>query len=163
MRSRSGKGSKFGPHSTGVTHDRSKGLISNIENPGPGQYSFGGSRGGPAYSMGVKLNDKDDHWQPAPGAYNVSIDAVKGDPKANRFGGGNRSNIASGKFGPGPGAYNAINFRPTESISYSIGDSKRTRTKNLEVPGPGQYHVPYYVADVPRYQMPNKPEEWRFV
>ena len=84
-----------------------------------------------------KLNDKDDHWQPAPTAYQPCLDAVKGDSKASRFGGGNRSDIASGKAGPGPGSYNAGKFRPTESISYSIGDSKRTKTKNLGNPGPG--------------------------
>jgi len=53
--------------------------------------------------MGAKINDKDNNWQPAPGTYNHSIDAIKGDAKASRFGGGNRSDIASGKHGPGPG------------------------------------------------------------
>lgn len=101
--------------------------------------------------MGAKINDKDNNWQPAPGTYQPSMDAVKGDAKASRFGGGNRSDIASGKHGPGPGQYNASNFRPTDSISYSIGDSKRKNVKNTGNPGPGSYHVPYYVSDVPRY------------
>ena len=69
VKSRMGKGSCFGPHNTGNTFDRSKGLVSNENNPGPGQYSSGYGKGGPAYSMGSKLGNKDDNWQPGPGNY----------------------------------------------------------------------------------------------
>ena len=107
--------------------------------------------------MGSKLGNKNDNWQPGPGMYQPQIESVKGDARASRFGGGARSEIATGKQGPGPGAYN-MNYRPTEANSYSIGGSKRQNAKDHGNPGPGQYHVPYYVADVPRYQMPNKPD-----
>ena len=163
VRSRQGKGSTFAPHGSGKTADRGKDLISNSFAPGPGQYTFGYGQGGPSYSMGVKFNDKDDNWQPAPGTYQPDISSIKGDPKAGLFGAGQRSNIAAGKKGPGPGAYNTTNYRGTDPMSYSIGASKRANDKDKGVPGPGHYHVPYYVADVPRYQMPYKPDEWRFV
>ena len=39
-----------------------KGLVSNKDNPGPGQYSYGAGGYGPSYSMGSKLGDKDDNW-----------------------------------------------------------------------------------------------------
>ena len=106
IQSRAGKGSKFGYHNTGVVQDRSKGLVTNAKNPGPGAYSYGYSQGGPAYSMGAKVSDNLDSWQPGPGRYQPDIQSVKGDPKSGKFGAGNRSNIAQGKFGPGPGAYN---------------------------------------------------------
>ena len=85
-------------------------MIKNAENPGPGNYSYSHAIGGPSYSMGVKLGSKDDNWQPGPGRYDGSKDSVYGDPKANAFGASGRSNIAKGKLGPGPGAYN-INYR----------------------------------------------------
>ena len=113
--------------------------------------------------MGVKTGNKNDSWQPGPGMYDPIVDSIKGDTKSSRFGGGNRSNIAAARQGPGPGAYNTTNYRNTNANSYSIGGSKRQSAKDSGNPGPGQYHVPYYVADVPRYQMPNRPEEWRFV
>ena len=112
--------------------------------------------------MGSRTGLKDDNWQPGPGKYQPQIDSIKGDAKASRFGNGSRSNIASGKDGPGPGAYN-INYRNTEANNYSIGSGVRKVDKDGGNPGPGSYHVPYYVADVPRYVMPNKEDQWRFV
>ena len=60
--SKKGKGSCFGLHNTGNTLDRSKGLVSNARNPGPGAYTYSGAGGAPAYSMGSKLGNKDDNW-----------------------------------------------------------------------------------------------------
>lgn len=100
-------------------------MVTNALNPGPGAYSYGYSQGGPAYSMAAKVSDNVDSWQPGPGKYQPDIQSVKGDPKAGRFGASNRSNIASGKAGPGPGAYNTTNYRGTDAIGYTIGDSKR--------------------------------------
>ena len=126
-------------------------MIKNAENPGPGNYTHSHAIGGPAYSMGAKLLDKNDNWQPGPGKYDGTKDSVYGDPKASLFGRGDRSDIAKGKKGPGPGAYNTTGFRAQESHSYSIGTGQRQKGKDAGNPGPGQYHVPYYVADVPRY------------
>jgi len=99
-------------------------MITNAKNPGPGAYSFGHSQGGPAYSMGAKVSDNVDSWQPGPGKYQPDISSIKGDPKAGKFGAGSRSSIAQGKHGPGPGAYNT-GYRDKDVMAYSIGDSKR--------------------------------------
>jgi len=104
--SRAGKGSSFGPHKGGKAQDRSAALLGNNKNPGPGQYSHSLTLGGPCYSMGSKIRSKDDNWQPAPGTYQPDVSSIKGDARASRFGGGARSDIAKGRDGPGPGAYN---------------------------------------------------------
>ena len=59
---RSSKGSCFGPHNTGNQFDRSAGLVTNKDNPGPGHYTHGAGGYGPAYSMGSKLGNKNDNW-----------------------------------------------------------------------------------------------------
>ena len=130
--SRLGKGSTFGPHSTGKLADRSAGMVRNASNPGPGQYNGGnGGLGGPSYSMASRFGkSKDENWQPAPGTYNANLNSVKGDSKASAFGGGQRSNIAKSREGPGPGAYNSTGYRGSDANSYSIGNSMRTKTKN---------------------------------
>ena len=111
-------------------------MVTNAKNPGPGAYTHGMSQGGPAYSMGAKVSDNVDSWQPGPGKYQPDMSSIKGDPKSGKFGGGNRSNIAQGKHGPGPGAYNT-NYRNTDAIGYSIGEGQRSRTRDHGNPGPG--------------------------
>ena len=104
--------------------------------------------------------DKDLKDAPGPGAYMPGM-SHKGDERASLIGKGQRSAISEAKKGPGPGQYNPN--AGLGSHTYSIGTSQRTHAKPTKVPGPGQYHVPYYVSEVPRYQMPSKPDQWRFV
>ena len=155
VHSRKDIGSRFG-----CEEDRSKALISNSKTPGPGAYSIGSHSNAPAYSMSGAKYDKDLSGAPGPGKYMPNF-SNKGDERASLIGRGPRSQISVGKKGPGPGAYNPNSG--LGSATYSIGTSLRTDAKQNKVPGPGQYHVPYYVAEVPRYQMPNKPDQWRFV
>lgn len=160
--SRVGAGSRFGPSDGKYkAGDRGKDLVKNIDNPGPGAYTLGrNSCNAPSYSMAGSKYDKDLSDAPGPGKYQPNF-SNKGDDRASLIGTGQRSSISVGKKGPGPGAYNV--HGTGVSLTYSIGNSVRKAARADKVPGPGQYHVPYYVAEVPRYQMPNKSDEWRFV
>jgi hypothetical protein len=62
---------------------------------------------------------------------------------------------------PGPGNYNIRNGNA--SNGFGFGSSTRGKGGNDETPGPGHYKVPCRVADVPRYSMPNRLEEFKYV
>lgn len=65
-------------------------------------------------------------------------------------------------FSPGPGAYD-----PKKEIftrqGGQIGRSGRSRHLDVGNPGPGQYHIPVKFAWTPKYLLPNKPEEVKFI
>ena len=50
---------------------------------------------------------------------------------------------------PGPGNYNSINEKTQPSFKF--GTEKRDKKHENYVPGPGQYHIPCSLVDVPRY------------
>lgn len=50
---------------------------------------------------------------------------------------------------PGPGNYN---YNPEKTMpSFKFGTGSRNRRDNNATPGPGQYHIPCAMVDVPRY------------
>jgi len=44
-----------------------------------------------------------------------------------------------------------------------IGISGRGKDKDNGVPGPGQYHIPVKFAWTPKYLLPSKPEEVKYI
>lgn len=79
-----------------------------------------------------------------------------------RIGTGNRSNLGGiGIDTPGPGNYNIGNH--LGGPGYGFGSSGRGKFTADGTPGPGHYKVPCKVADVPRYSMPNRNEEFKYV
>lgn len=74
---------------------------------------------------------------------------------------GMKYNEKDKKVVPGPGEYalrGAIG-----GPRYGFGTDSRSKKDKDTSPGPGHYKVPVKVADVPRYSLPNHPEEHRFV
>jgi len=80
-----------------------------------------------------------------------------------RIGTGKREGALAcpGKDAPGPGNYDVRGniYGP----SYGFGSGGRNKDRVNDGPGPGQYKLPYHVAEVPRYLIPNKPEEFRWI
>ena len=66
-----------------------------------------------------------------------------------------------GDGGPGPGHYNPAATK-SANVSAGFGTSVRKGGKSDETPGPGHYKLPYKVADVPNYVLPDRPEEFRY-
>lgn len=62
---------------------------------------------------------------------------------------------------PGPGEYGVGGI--IGGPKFGFGTESRSKDKKDNSPGPGHYKVPVKVADVPRYSLPNHPEEHRFV
>jgi hypothetical protein len=54
---------------------------------------------------------------------------------------------------PGPGNYNhnSETFGNSNAPSYKFGNQIRDKRLVNNTPGPGQYHIPYSMMDVPRY------------
>jgi len=50
---------------------------------------------------------------------------------------------------PGPGNYNSATERTMPS--YKFGSEARDKKSANATPGPGQYHIPSSMVDVPRY------------
>lgn len=78
------------------------------------------------------------------------------------IGTGKRGKIGGWKDGamPGPGNYNVDS--PQRGAAIGIGTGMRPKIKGSDVPGPGAYKVPYHIADVPSYIIPNRTEEQKF-
>ena len=81
-----------------------------------------------------------------------------------RFGTENRTGPKGDKLIPGPGQYAYSKEKLIKaSPSYGFGTGKRSRRSKGDQPGPGQYHIPCKVVDVPRYLQTVQPEEFRFI
>ena len=52
---------------------------------------------------------------------------------------------------PGPGNYKINSDLRESTPSYKFGSQSRDRKNTNITPGPGQYHIPYTMMDVPRY------------
>ncbi len=65
---------------------------------------------------------------------------------------------------PAPGQYNNIEFKKSSS-SYKFGKDVKYKQIKRDIPGPGQYHIPCSIVDVPRYYVPNSDfkEEFFFI
>lgn len=101
---------------------------------------------------------------PGPGAYNPSIGAAKENIGGVRIGTASRDQrgaMSNTLDTPGPGNYNISSHLNTHS--YGFGSGVRQKMSQDKTPGPGHYKLPYHVAEVPRYFLPDKPENLRFV
>ena len=52
---------------------------------------------------------------------------------------------------PGPGNYNHKSDAQGNTPSYKFGSESRNKQRTNYTPGPGQYHIPFSMMDVPRY------------
>lgn len=105
---------------------------------------------------------------PGPGTYqneNVSI-VYKKEPTW-RIGTSSREDVikkVKREGIPGPGNY-SIYSRAVEGRKYGFGTEKRNANDKGFTPGPGQYHIPCSIVDVPRYQTYSSgfKDEFRFI
>jgi Sperm-tail PG-rich repeat len=135
--------------------------------PGPGNYNphDSGKNKPPAFSMGLKtLLKSGNMFTPGPGAYQPKIAISKENLGNIKIGTSKRENRNSGVFVPGPGAYtlNTSLGGPAFGIGSSTRDGSPAKTKN-QTPGPGYYKVPTHIANLPRYVMPDRPDNLRFI
>lgn len=61
---------------------------------------------------------------------------------------------------PAPGQYNPEFKKSTSSYKFPR-DAKNKPIKN-DIPGPGQYHIPCSIVDVPKYYVPNSDFKMEF-
>ena len=123
--------------------------------PGPGNYNPTEKTMGlaPSYTLGGGRNSsKTKKEGPGPGAYNPSVDYAKENIGGVKIGTSVRAR-ASLDNPPGPGNYN-VGGR-LGGPAFGIGTGIRSGVKNDATPGPGHYKLPTYVANLPRYQMPD--------
>lgn len=101
---------------------------------------------------------------PGPGAYNPEVRASKDAAPIVGIGTSKRDGAGAYKDAktPGPGNYNIRNAAGVNSPAIGIGTGLRPKTKGSDVPGPGAYKIPYLVADVPSYVLPNRTEDSKF-
>ena len=65
---------------------------------------------------------------------------------------------------PGPGSYQSTLSDKKAAPKIGFGSSlQREPLKSTLGPGPGGYHIPYMVASVPSYSLPNKKEDYKYV
>ena len=137
-----------------------------MEGPGPGNYNLNERTlsTAPAYTMGggaLRKSKSGKTDMPGPGAYNPRVDYSRENLGGVKIGTSPRGTKYENHGIPGPGNYN-VSGRIT-GPAYGIGSGSRSNAKYDQTPGPGHYKVPYYVAQMPRYMMPDKPESLRYV
>ena len=134
--------------------------------PGPGNYNPNERNLGtaPCYSMGYKkAGGKGGESLPGPGTYNPKVDYAKENLGNVKIGTSTRVALQNSKSNPGPGNYNI--HGSLGGPSFGIGTSNRGEGSGIKdkTPGPGQYKVPSYISTLPKYTMPDKSEDLRFV
>lgn len=68
------------------------------------------------------------------------------------------------KIVPGPGKYEYSKDKISKSPpKFGFGTESRGNSKKSGIPGPGSYHIPCKVVDVPRYLQTKQAEEFRFI
>ena len=138
--------------------------------PGPGNYNPADSAAKgkpPAFTMRVKTHIKtSNEMAPGPGAYNPKFSVSKENLGNVKIGTSKRDTrgLPGGASVPGPGQYtlSGTNNGP----SFGIGSSHRdglgaSGAKNT--PGPGHYKVPTYIANLPKYTMPDRADNLRYI
>ncbi|CDW82018.1 UNKNOWN [Stylonychia lemnae] len=140
-------------------------LSMSRDGPGPGNYNPTERTlsTAPQYTMGgggqrSKAGRTD---QPGPGQYNPKVDCAKENLGGVKIGTSPRGQRRNNDAQPGPGNYNVTGR--LGGPAYGIGSGSRSNAKKEQTPGPGHYKLPVYVASLPRYQMPDKPENLRYV
>lgn len=66
-----------------------------------------------------------------------------------------------GKENPGPGSYSM--YGGLGGPAYAIGSGSRGKMTLDNTPGPGHYKVPTYIANLPKYTMPDRSENLRYI
>lgn len=77
-----------------------------------------------------------------------------------RIGTSKRNGLHNSIDGPGPGNYSQGNL--LGGPNYGFGTGSRGKGHTDDTPGPGYYKVPYYIANLPRYAMPDRKEEFKY-
>lgn len=130
-------------------------------NPGPGAYT-GTKKDSGGFYIGQKLKKKEIVNSPGPANYNPKIDLTrKASPRYGLRSRDEKANLFPGKGTPGPGAYSS-NDGKTKQGGF-IGHSGRSKEPVKDVPGPGQYKIPVKLAWTPKYLLPDKPEDVKYV
>ncbi|CDW83428.1 UNKNOWN [Stylonychia lemnae] len=137
--------------------------------PGPGNYDGNLNligKGGRQITVGGKAPRNDDTISPGPGAYDSKVDHIKNNNNSVRISSSDRktyfAGIQSGSQQndlPGPGMYNP-KLPPGRAV---VIDKNEKEKRDDGMPGPGHYKVPSTFADVPKYNMPNQSEEFKWV
>lgn len=141
-------------------------LSSRNPNPGPGAYSYTDRVSTPAWGMRGKCKNRDSNDTPGPGQYDPLSQTIKEKAPAIRI--GTEEKIANDKttkrIVPGPGQYDNPKVKIIKaSPSYGFGTGSRDKSNKGSNPGPGHYHIPCKVADVPRYLNTKQEEAFRFI
>ena len=104
---------------------------------------------------------------PGPGHYNPKVDYAKENLGGVKIGTGNRSQHTTlgGKEVPGPGQYDLGSSMagPAFGIGSSTREDGSASKSKMQTPGPGSYKVPTYIANLPKYSMPDRPDNLRFL
>jgi hypothetical protein len=113
--------------------------------------------------MGYKKQLKTNEFAPGPGAYNPSVMMSKENLGSIKIGTSLRDSkgMMGGQDNPGPGNYNSSTALGGPNFAFGTGG--RNGSKKDTTPGPGHYKVPYHISQLPRYAMPDKAEEFRYV
>lgn len=111
-----------------------------------------------------RYKDRAPERSPGPDAYNgfQSVSVVKRTYPSFIFGHGPKTerDLTTRKIVPGPGAYT---YKDLYQTGVSFSHAKRLNFKTNETPGPGAYRVPVKFADVPKYLIPGKDDQLKFI
>ena len=138
--------------------------------PGPGNYNpldSAAKAKPPAFTMRVKTHIKtSNETAPGPGAYNPKVSLSKENLGNVKIGTSKRDNagLPGGVSVPGPGQYSITGT--LSGPAFGIGSSSReglASAGNKYTPGPGHYKVPTYIANLPKYTMPDRSDNLRYI
>lgn len=128
--------------------------------PGANHYNVSKSSTGPAYGMGLKLDNqsligtKVRMTAMNPGSDNYNPDYTKTKKQLPAFSMKGRHKNADPSKVPGPGAYTTQHGSPMKKAapSYGFGTaSQRGKLQTSVAPGPGVYSVPTSIGNLPNY------------
>jgi len=140
---------------TGKRHD----LGSGSKTPAPGTYPVPNKAiEGSKFSMGLKLDNQSSIGQevkrqsmnPGAGTYNPDYKKIKNFHGA--FSMQSRPKIKEEDKAPGPGAYAPVAAQKQRGPTFSFGSaSQRQPLPPATAPGPGNYHIPCGIGNLPAY------------
>jgi len=139
-----------------------------MELPGPGNYNELSAFGKNATSASIRGKPKDIRIEdiPGPGTYSAANEVVKGHAPSFRMGtssrdrGGEFESATKGQDEmPGPGQYE---LKLKGGVAYKFDKNEKEPHKD-DIPGPGHYYIPVKILDVPKYNIPNQNEEFKWV
>ena len=110
--------------------------------------------------MGLKLDNHGalsvkNQWVPGAGTYEPKY--KNGDKTLPSYSMKGRHTFTSKMQNPGPGTYLSSQNDMKSAPKYGFGTSaQRDPTKNTISPGPGGYHIPCTIAELPAYAMPGQ-------